>query len=128
MRSQRGFTLIEVLVAMAILSFGLLTVAGMQVVAINVNKAAQRLDLATTLAQDKVEELMALPYDHASLVDTTPVDSEQEYTDANAPNGYTLIWSVDTSADGNTKAVRVQVRWHPDKEPYLLAFTKNSFQ
>ena len=127
-RSQRGFTIIEVLVAMAILSFGLLAVAGMQVVAIRVNVAAQRLDQATTLAQDKIEELMALPFTHASLNDTTPVGTEQPYPDANTPPGYTLTWYVDTSADGNSIAVRVLVWWHPDKEPYVLAFTKNVFQ
>jgi prepilin-type N-terminal cleavage/methylation domain-containing protein len=125
-RSQRGFSLIEVLVAMAILSFSLLAVAGMQLTAINANVAAQRLDQATTLVQDKIEELMARPFTHATLVDTTPVNAETSY-DENLPNGWRLEWHVDTSADGSSKAVRVKIWWTPGRGPYVLAFTKNVF-
>jgi type IV pilus modification protein PilV len=129
-RSQGGFTLIEVLVAMALISFGLLAIASMQVVAIQVNGSAQRLNRGTTLVQDKIEELLALPFTHASLNDATPVDSCTEYTEANPEPGYTLVWCVDTSADGNSKNVRVEANWTQNGDPkrFWLWFTKTIFQ
>ena len=129
-RSQQGFTLIEVLVAMALLSFGLLSVASMQVVAIQVNGSALRLNRGTTLVQDKIEELLALPFTHASLADATPVDSCTEYTEANPEPGYALRWCVDTSADGNSKNVRVEANWTQNGDPkrFWLWFTKTIFQ
>ena len=125
-----GFTIIEVLIAMALLSFGLISVASMQAVAIRVNTSSQRLALATTLVQDKVEELMALPFTHVSLADTTPVDTFQSYTATNPPPGYTLTWQVDVNAAGDSKTVTVIGRWIKYGEPkeFALSFTKTVFQ
>jgi type IV pilus modification protein PilV len=129
---QRGFTLIEVLIATALLSFGLLSVASMQVVAVRVNTSSQRLALATTLVQDKVEELMALPFTHASLADTTPVGSFQSYTATNPspPPGYTLTWQVDVNAAGDSRTVIVTAQWMKYGQPrdFSLSFTRTVFQ
>src|SRR5262245_47756985 len=92
--TEKGFTLTEVLVATVVLSMGLLGLERMHIAAIQVNTIASRLTQATTLAQYKAEQLMALPYDHAMLVDTT-VDSNN---DNNIPKGYTISWKVDTNA------------------------------
>jgi type IV pilus assembly protein PilV len=130
LHDQTGFTLIEVLIAMALLSFGLLSVASMQVVAIRVNTSSQRLTLATTLVQDKVEELMALPFTHADLVDTTPVETFQSYTTTNSPPGYTLTWQVDVNAAGDGKTVIVTAGWmkYGKLKEFVLSFTKTVFQ
>lgn len=70
-REQRqregGFTLIEVLVAIAILSIGILAVATMQTTAISANNRGYRLTEATTLAQDRIEYLTTQPF--ANLVE-----------------------------------------------------------
>jgi prepilin-type N-terminal cleavage/methylation domain-containing protein len=130
MNDHTGFTIIEVLIAMALLSFGLLSVASMQVAAVQVNKDSQRLSLVTTLVQDKVEELMALPFTHASLEDTSPVGTFQTHTLDNPPPGYTLEWQVDDSLDGNSKTVMVIGRWrkHEEARKFALSFTKTVFQ
>src|SRR4029450_6702274 len=90
--TEKGFTLTEVLVATVVLSLGLLGLERMHIAAIQVNTIASRLTQATTLAQDRAEHLMALPYDDAMLVNTT-VDSN---TYPNIPKGYTIRWKVDT--------------------------------
>lgn len=55
--SPRGFTLIEVLIALLVLSFGVLAALGMQVVASsNVQNANQRM-IATNLAYDLIDRL-----------------------------------------------------------------------
>ena len=123
-----GFTLIEVLVAMALLSFGLLSIAGMQLVAIQVNASSHQLGRGTALAQDKVEELLALPFTHADLEDATPVGSYQTHTETSPPPGQSLEWRVDTSADNTRKTVVVTGRWHPTRPAVVFVFTKTIFQ
>jgi type IV pilus assembly protein PilV len=55
--NNKGFTLIEVLVAMVILSIGLLGTAALITGIINSNKLSNRITTATVLAQDKMEEI-----------------------------------------------------------------------
>lgn len=59
MKSERGFSLVELLIAITILAIGLLAVAGMQSTAINSNAWANRLSTATSLAQEVMEDILA---------------------------------------------------------------------
>jgi prepilin-type N-terminal cleavage/methylation domain-containing protein len=72
-KRNEGLTLLEVLAAVAILSFGILAVASMQGSSIKGNSQAIGTTEAITLAQDKVEELMRLPYDDPADADD-PLD------------------------------------------------------
>jgi type IV pilus assembly protein PilV len=98
--TEKGFTLSEALVAIVVLSLGLLGLERMHIAAIQVNTIASRLTQATTLAQDKAEYLMALSYDDAKLADTTE----------NTPQGYTISWKVVT--DSPSKGIKTIVRDH----------------
>lgn len=60
---EKGFTLVELLIALAILAVGLLGLAGMQVSAMTGNKSANRLSAMTAVAQMAMEDLMAKPID-----------------------------------------------------------------
>lgn len=66
---QKGFTLIEVLVAMTLLVIGILAVASMQISSLGGNSLAIRVTEASTWAGDAIENFMALPYSDASLSD-----------------------------------------------------------
>jgi len=68
--NQNGFTLIEVMTAMAIFAIGILGVAKMQLLAIEGNSNARGLTEASNLAQNKMEELISLAYDDPDLVDS----------------------------------------------------------
>jgi type IV pilus assembly protein PilV len=59
MKSQNGFSMIEVLVAMTILAIGLLGVAGMQITAIKTNSQANTLSAATGMAEGILEEILS---------------------------------------------------------------------
>lgn len=76
-KQQQGFTLVEVLVAIAVLTIGLLATAYMQAQSIEGNAQAIRTTKAATWAQDRIETLQALPYvlpnDHADLQDDSIV-------------------------------------------------------
>lgn len=56
---QRGFSLIEVLVTVTVLAFGLLGLAGLQATALRFNGTAYQRSQATLLAQDLIEPMRA---------------------------------------------------------------------
>jgi len=104
-RRTEGFTLLEILIAIFILSFGILAVASMQVSSIRGNGMAGRLTEGTQLACDRMEELMSRSYTHSDLTAGT-------HTDPSPPSGYTVTWNVtDDSPITDTKTVTVTVTW-----------------
>jgi type IV pilus assembly protein PilV len=60
--NNSGFTLMEVLVAMVILTVGLLGMAALIAGIINSNKLSNRISTATVLAQDKMEDIRRMKY------------------------------------------------------------------
>jgi len=64
--NDKGFTLIEVLIAIVILSVGLLGMASLTVAIIQGNKFSNDLTTATTLAQDKMEDIRRLGYSNVT--------------------------------------------------------------
>ena len=97
-RGEGGFTLIEVLIAMAILTIGLLAVATMQVSAIHGNKMGNEISRATFLAQDKLEELKT----------STNITSEPGGSDQTGI--FNRSWQIGPSGT-NSRSVTVTVSW-----------------
>ena len=132
---QEGYTLVEILIAIAILAFGLLAVATMQVTAIKTNAIASGISQGLTLGQAKVEELMNLSYSHADLnddgggvsngtdqdADDDGIDDDEgnfgldDTTDADGSdaNGrYTIYWNIAVGEPvTGSKTIRVIVTW-----------------
>jgi len=74
-KSESGFSLVEIMVAVCILGVGLLAIASMQVGAVNANADTRDISEAATLAEHHMETLMALPYRFAIASDNqNPVD------------------------------------------------------
>jgi prepilin-type N-terminal cleavage/methylation domain-containing protein len=80
-RNEKGFTLLEVIVSISVLTIGLLAVTSMQGSNITRNKFAGGVTEATSWASDQIEKLMILPYDHADLVDTDGDGTDQDAND-----------------------------------------------
>ena len=72
-KQQQGFTLVEVLVAIVVLTIGLLATAYMQARSIDGYAQAIRTTKAATWAEDRIETLMALSYSNANLQDTNTI-------------------------------------------------------
>jgi type IV pilus modification protein PilV len=83
----RGFTLIEVVIAVAIFSIGILAIAGLQIRSINLNSSARMQSEATTVAVDVLERLMSLPYEHPQLDESTGLQQDQV-------GAYTVFWQI----------------------------------
>jgi len=99
MERQKGFTLLEVIIAMAILSVGLLAIGYMQITAIDSNSTGNRITEGTTLAQDKLEELITHRMTHVDL------ESGYTHTDLSHP-GYRIEWDVSDNPTG-TDAIQI---------------------
>ncbi len=125
---QSGFTLIEIGISILVLSFALLAIAEMQIIAMQGNSFANRLAQSTTLAQDRIESLMLLAYDHPDLVDNTPVELFTTYEDTDTPNGYTISWHVNSDMPSNgKKTINVDVSWQAlgGTKSFTIAFVKS---
>jgi Tfp pilus assembly protein PilE len=121
--NERGFTLLEVIFAVALLVFGILAVASMQGSALRGNSFGIAVTEGTTLAADRLEKLLALAYDHSSLADTdgdgiaglddsTDATADQKATVVRAKRTYTLYWNVaDNAVIDNTKTLNLIVSW-----------------
>ena len=100
-----GFTLVEVMIGMAIFFIGFLAVGSMQITAINGNAGAREATEAATRATSQLETLIALPYD--SIVGGGSV------TDG----AYRVSWEVLDEIESpstvlpNTKTITVTVDW-----------------
>ena len=82
-----GFTLIEVLIALAIFAIGILAIASLQIKSINLNSSARMQSEATTAAVDCMERLMSLPYEHPDLDESSGTQQYQM-------GPYTVFWSI----------------------------------
>jgi len=107
LKDNKGFTLLEVIFAVSILTVGILAVAAMQSTSIRGNASAWGTSEATTIAMGQIESLMDLPYDDADLEDLG-VDSHGPITNGR----YNITWTVDDDElISRTKTVRVTVTW-----------------
>ena len=104
--SERGFTLVELLVAMfifGILATGMTTLMG---VLIQNNDFAQDMTVATTWAENKMEEFRNTPYGsiQSGWGWDTPTD------------GYWRVWEIQNDMpQGGMKQITIMVIWFDSK-------------
>jgi len=129
---EKGFTLLELMIAMVVLGIGILALIQMQVAAMSGNSSANQMTIATTLAQDQIERLKRLSFFDAALADTNvgnngaltnPTDDESfDQTDADNPinessgttglRRYRRFWSIaDDIPIQGVKTIVVFVYW-----------------
>jgi type IV pilus assembly protein PilV len=116
--NQSGFTLLEVLIAISILTVGLLGVAQMQIMGIKANYFSGNTTAALTLAEEKMEDLLGKSYTDAELAGSGAPGTD--HNDANNPIDetgqaggiYSRMWTViDNTPIADTKTVTVSVSW-----------------
>ena len=110
--NNSGFTLMEVLAAMLILSIGLLGMAALITGIINSNKLSNRISTATTCAQDKMEDIRRLGYSGTPTSDTTTTEAYNSITN------YSLFKRITftdvANPDAGMKTVTVTAYWDSD--------------
>lgn len=104
-KDQSGFSLLEVVIAMSILSVGLMGVIGFFEVGFKALRTGNRQGLAAQWAQGKMEELRS--------ADPTLLSDGQDASD-----GMLRRWTIERSArDPRIWIVRVQVAWEGGLSP-----------
>jgi type IV pilus assembly protein PilV len=104
-----GFTLIEVLIALVILSIAFLGLAGLMVQTTKNTSFGGLMTEAATLAQDKLEELRATRWDDVNAFSSAAPEQIQ-----GSNKTYTRTWAVQEGAPSPADTVRtiaVTVTW-----------------
>ena len=98
-QSDSGFSLIEVLIALAIFSIGLLAISSMVISTTNSTAVARKVTESSSWAADRIEQLVATPYD--DLADSPAPEVE---------GAYSISWVVtDDSPVDNVKTITMRV-------------------
>lgn len=107
-KGEDGFTLLEVIMAISILTVGLLAVASMQVSAMRGNAFSMSVTESTDRVQDVVEKLLALNINSTLLNED---DHDESELDLDASD-YQVKWTVqDNTPLPNVKKITVTVEW-----------------
>ena len=139
MDGQAGVTLVEAMIGLAIFAIGVIAVCGMQIAGTNGSSVARQYTEASTIGMDKIEELIALPFntfdpalinsdlvdtdgdgckgcaedspEYLGLFDATPATAD--HTDTDPSGRYTIYWNIaDEDLSDYTKTVSVIVVWN----------------
>ncbi len=109
-----GFSLLEVLIAVTILSVGMLAVATMQATGMQANYKARTVTEACTVASQHVERLLTLPLSDSWLDEA---NNPQSVT----VDGYNISWNVfNNNPVTGTMLIRVVVNWTERGQPKVV--------
>jgi type IV pilus modification protein PilV len=148
MSPEGGFTLIEAVIAIAVVTIGVLAINAMQTGAVRGNAKANQITSVSTWAGNYMEQVNAMDYD--DLVDTDgdgtdqdadgngidddggnfgldDIDANADFTDATHPSGlFTLYANVaEDYPIQAVKTVRIIVVRNTDQQQFVFNYAKS---
>jgi len=102
MRSK-GFSMVEVLIALLILAISLLALAGLMMTTTRNSSFGGHMTEASTFAQDKLEQLRVSPWAGIVAGNDTALGS--------TGITYTRNWAVTQNGDGTQRWVSITITW-----------------
>jgi type IV pilus assembly protein PilV len=113
-----GFTLIEVMIVIAILSFGFLGLSAMQLKAMHGSDRGRHATNATAIAESRMEQLQQDPWTSIAVTAgfvADPVEANNIELDGSgtvlAERAYSVSHQITDVAATYTRAIDVQVSW-----------------
>jgi competence protein ComGC len=110
---ERGFTLVEAVVALMVCTVGLVAMAELMAITIRMQQLGRNSTHAVRMAQEKVDELTTVTFAHATMAcgGSLTVDQANHFDDGIVNNvGYHRRWVVSDAPDGaNLRLVTVRV-------------------
>jgi type IV pilus assembly protein PilV len=112
-KREDGFTLIEIMIALVVLSIGLVALAGLQISAMRGNTLSKRMTTAVSIANARVEQIKNMPYANIQSESSTQVtESNMTFTRQVTVNNDSPV--------ANTKTVNVTVTWKNGSKSYMV--------
>lgn len=117
---NRGFTILEVIVAVSVLTIGILAMGVLQTSTVRLNNNARGITEASAWATDTMEDIMALSYSDADInAGTYSTASNNKILPDTHPaidEGYTIVYTVADNGPivngiATFKTVTVTVSW-----------------
>ena len=127
-RMRRGFSLVETMIAMLVLGFGLLTIASAQVYAVKSGQTGRHRTRAVQIAQTQMEQLQSSRWTAIAPTGwTAPIDvtTTVEAPTTQVEQNYDMRWRITNVIPDQTRALDVQVSW-TDAHGVVKAFTLSS--
>jgi len=118
-RIAQGFTLIEIVIASAILAVGLIALAGMQLSALRGGKQSRHTTEAAAAARSQLEQFDRMPWLSlnptggwvAPVAVNNPGNTVQQGAAVLVEEPYNLQWRITDVVVGFTRNIDVQVTW-----------------
>jgi type IV pilus assembly protein PilV len=107
-----GFTLVESMLTLAIVSMGLLALNGLQITVLRGNALSRRMTTAVSLAEQRIEQLKNTSYANIEAEAATQVTASNLL--------FTRQVTVTNGPLPNTKSVSVLVSWQDQSKTHTL--------
>ncbi len=132
-KGERGFTLVEVMVALGMLAFGILAVASMQSAALLGTSKSNAVTQATTVAMDRMERLLALPFTTWDPATQNGDDTSALFSGLPAlpPSVTSVTWSVapgQSPVEATTRRITVTVGFRGLKNDIVVNCVKTKIE
>jgi prepilin-type N-terminal cleavage/methylation domain-containing protein len=114
--SANGFTLIEVMIALVVMSISLTALAAVQISAIQGNAFSKRMTTAVSIADGKMEQIKNGSY--ASIISESPI----QVTQSNM-NFTRQVTVTNGSPLANMKTINVTVSWSERSKSHSVPIT-----
>jgi type IV pilus assembly protein PilV len=111
-----GFTLIEVMIALVVMSIGLTALAAVQISAIQGNAFSKRMTTAVSIADEKMEQIKS------NLYTKIVSESSSQITQSNL-NFTRQVTVTNNSPLTNTKTINVTVSWSEGSKSHSVPIT-----
>ena len=130
----RGFSLIEVMVALLVLAFGLLTVASAQIYAMRGGQSGRHKTRAMTIAQSQMEQLQGLTWPNIAVTGWTA--GQVVNTGIAAPNNmieqsYLVQWRITAAIPNSMREIDVRVSWsepNGNADSFTITSNRNNYE
>jgi type IV pilus assembly protein PilV len=111
-----GFTLIEVMIALVVMSIGLTALAAVQISAIQGNAFSKRMTTAVSIVDEKMEQIKS------NLYTEIVSESSSQITQSNL-NFTRQVTVTNNSPLTNTKTINVTVSWSEGSKSHSVPIT-----
>lgn len=110
-RPQQGFTILEALIALLVMAFGILALAGMQIMLSNNADIARQRSEATRLAQERIERMRAYDGIGTGAITWNALPVATETFSANTNTTFTVAAAIGGVATDAMRSVSVTASW-----------------